>query len=263
MDPIAIESAVSSLIKGVLRNNEAMAALIRMRQKSDYIHSHCIATAVWSILLGRHMGFDNAELKILALGAALIDVGMVNIPNHIVNKPGPLSANEYKLVQSHVKSGLRIVEDTGNFNHRVIEIIACHHERHSGAGYPRGLAGTDIPLTTRIAGIADVYDAIITDRPYAPARSSFEAIQELKALKGSLFHPDLTEAFTQAIGIFPTGSIVELNSGEVGIVVSQNPIRRLKPLIMIVLNANKEPYRQFITCDLNQQIQADKSTPEL
>jgi HD-GYP domain-containing protein (c-di-GMP phosphodiesterase class II) len=189
-----------------------------MKHKNDYIQSHCISTAVWSILLGRHMGFDNDSLKVLALGAAMIDVGMVNVPAHIINKPGPLTSDQYKLVQSHVKSGVRLVEEAGTVDHRVIEIIACHHERHSGSGYPKGPAGSDIPLTARMAGIADTYDAMITDRPHAPARSSFEAIRELTELKGSLFHPDLTEAFTQAIGIFPTGTIVELNTGEVGIV---------------------------------------------
>ncbi|MCZ6659508.1 MAG: HD-GYP domain-containing protein [Gammaproteobacteria bacterium] len=259
LDAGAIESALTPLIQSVLRNSEAMAALIRMKQKNDYIHSHCISTAVWSILLGRHVGLDNDELKVLALGAAMIDVGMVNVPNHIINKPGPLTAKEFKLVKSHVKTGVRLVEEAGTVNHRVIEIIACHHERHSGSGYPNGLAGADIPLTARMAGIADSYDAMITQRPYASARSSFDAIQELTALKGSLFHPDITEAFTQAIGIFPTGSIVELNSGEVGIVVGQNSVRRLKPQIIVVLDKNKVPYKRFITCDL--QYQSDPDDP--
>jgi hypothetical protein len=109
-------------------------------------------------------------------------------------------------------------------------------------------------------GIADSYDAMITERPYRQARSSFEAVQELTDLKGTQFNPDLTEAFTQAIGIFPTGSIVELNSGEVGIVVGQNPHRRLKPQIIVVLDKHKKPYKRFITCDLQRD---DGSTPNL
>ena len=187
----------------------------------------------------------------------MIDVGMVNVPTHILAKAGPLTVNEQKLVQGHVKAGIRLVEDAGTVDHRVIEIIACHHERHSGSGYPKKLAGTDIPLTARMAGIADTYDAMITERPYRQARSSFEVIQELTDLKGSLFHPDLTEAFTQAIGIFPTGSIVELSSGEVGIVVGQNPQRRLKPQIIVVLDKHKSPYKRFITCDLQKPPDAD------
>ena len=252
LDVSAVESVVAPLIKSVYRNNEALAAMLRMKQKSEYIHSHCISTAVWAILLARHMGFDQEELKVLALGAAMIDVGMVNVPEHVLEKPGPLTANEQKLVRSHVKSGLRLVEEAGTVNHRVIEIIACHHERHDGSGYPKGLAGQDIPLTARMVGIADAYDAMITSRPFRQARTSFEAIQELGDLKGSAFHPDLTEAFTQAVGIFPTGSIVELNSGEVGIVVGQNPHRRLKPQIIVVLDKHKQPYQRFVTCDLQR-----------
>ncbi|MFP6815741.1 MAG: HD domain-containing phosphohydrolase, partial [Pseudomonadales bacterium] len=178
-------------------------------------------------------------------------------------KPGPLTSDQYKLVQSHVKSGVRLVEEAGTVDHRVIEIIACHHERHSGSGYPKGLAGSNIPLTARIAGIADTYDAMITDRPHAPARSSFEAIRELPELKGSLFHHDLTEAFTQAIGIFPTGAIVELNTGEVGIVVGQSPVRRLKPQIIVVLDKKKKPYKNFITCNLQQQSDPDSTSDAL
>lgn len=263
LDVRAVETAVTPLIQSVFRNNEALAALLRMKQKNDYIHSHCIATAVWAILLARHMGFDKDELKVLALAAAMIDVGMVNVPAHILEKPGPLTMNELKLVQGHVKSGIRLVEEGGTVDHRVIEIIACHHERHSGAGYPKGLAGTDIPLTARMVGIADTYDAMITTRPYRQARSSFEAIQELTDLKGSLFHPELTEAFTQAIGIFPTGSIVGLNSGEVGVVVGQNPHRRLKPQIIIVLDKDKQPYKRFITCDLQQHCDSSNASRNL
>ena len=101
------------------------------------------------------------------------------------------------------------------------------------------------------------------DRPYAPARSSFEAIRELTELKGALFHPDLTEAFTQAIGIFPTGAIVELNTGEVGIVVGQSPVRRLKPQIIVVLDKEKTPYKNFITCNLQQQSDTDSASEGL
>lgn len=253
LDVKAMEAVVAPLIQSVFRNNEALAALLRMKQKNDYIHSHCISTAVWSILLGRHMGFDKDELKVLALGAAVVDVGMTNVPRHILEKPDSLTVNELKLVQGHVKVGLKLMEESGNIDHRVVEIVACHHERHSGSGYPNGLAGGAIPLTARMVGIADVYDAMITPRPYRQARSSFEAIQELTDLKDSLFQADLTEAFTQAIGIFPTGSIVELNTGEVGIVVAQNPHRRLKPQIILVLDRDKERYRQLITCDLRGQ----------
>jgi HD-GYP domain-containing protein (c-di-GMP phosphodiesterase class II) len=120
LDVRAMESAVTPLIQSIYRNNEALAAMLRMKQKNEYIHSHCIATAVWAVLLARHMGFDKDELTVLALGAAMIDVGMVNVPEHILEKPGPLSTSEQKLIRSHVKSGLRLVEAEGTVSHRVI-----------------------------------------------------------------------------------------------------------------------------------------------
>ena len=137
VDRHAIEAVVEPLIDGILRDQDAIPALLRMREKNEYLQSHCLSTAVWAAMLGRHMGFARDDLKVLATGAAMIDLGMVNVPRHVMEKPGPLSATEFELVQRHVKDGVKLAEASGTFDHRVIEIIACHHERHSGAGYPR------------------------------------------------------------------------------------------------------------------------------
>ena len=133
-----------------------------------------------------------------------------------------------------------------------------HHERLDGSGYPRGIEGAAIPLLARIAGLVDTYDAMITPRPYAPARTSHEATQELLDCKGQLFQESLVEQFVQAIGLFPTGTMVELNTGEVAIVVTQNTTRRLKPEIIIVMNEEKERLEDSILMDLaDQNIKVD------
>ena len=135
-------------------------------------------------------------------------------------------------------------------------MVATHHERHDGSGYPAGLEGVGIPLFGRIAGLIDSYDAMITPRPYAQCRTSFEAMQELADLKDSLFQGTLVEQFMQAVGLFPTGSVVQLNSGEVGVIVKQNTARRLRPKVVVILDGDGKRYDSLVLIDLA------KYTPE-
>jgi hypothetical protein len=122
-----------------------------------------------------------------------------------------------------------------------------------GSGYPRGLDGASIPLLARIAGLVDAYDAMITPRPYASPRTSHEAVQELIDSKGTAFQEALVEQFVQAIGLFPTGALVELNTGEVAIVVKQNTARRLKPEVVVVLDEAKRGKDVLDLVDLAEQ----------
>jgi HD-GYP domain-containing protein (c-di-GMP phosphodiesterase class II) len=251
LEVAAVSRAINPLIESVLRNKDAMAALMRIRKKDDYTYSHCLATAAWSAILGRHLGFDTDTLKTLALGAALTDVGKVRVDSAILAKATKLTDEELVCVRAHVDHSMEIVRDA-KVDAAVFEIVKSHHERHDGSGYHEGLAGGDIPLLARIAGLADSYDAMITTRPYAPARASYQAMQELSDLKDKKFQGELVEQFMQAIGLFPTGSLVELNTGEVGIVAAQNASRRLKPTIMVILAADKRRLKKFNTVDLTQ-----------
>ncbi|NJN51988.1 MAG: HD-GYP domain-containing protein [Gammaproteobacteria bacterium] len=245
----AVAKAINPLIDSILRNRDALAALVRIKKKDDYTYAHCLSTAVWSAILGRQLGLDKPTLKSLALGAALTDVGKIDVDPTLLAKPARLDEAEMDIVRDHVQHSMRIVKAAG-VSAEVLSVIESHHERHDGSGYPRQLSGTAIPLLARIAGIADSYDAMITPRPYAAARASFEAMQELADLKNVKFQGELVEQFMQAVGLFPTGSLVELNTGEVAIVVSQNPSRRLKPKVMIVLDSHKRRCPNFTVVDL-------------
>lgn len=246
----AIQTAINPLIDSVLRNREALAALVRMKDKSDYYYTHGLSTAVWAVVLGRHLGMDRQELQDLALGASIMDVGMTTLPDELLKKSSPLTDKELRQIKDHVKAGLRLISESGNTSNRVLNIVACHHERYDGSGYPRGLNSNQIPPMARIAGIADTYDAMITTRPFAKARSSYEAVLELQDLGDQHFQRSLIEQFVQTIGMFPTGSVVELSTGEVGVVVQQNPTRRLKPKVVIILDQNKHKKPEMTHVDL-------------
>ncbi|NOR20161.1 MAG: DUF3391 domain-containing protein [Xanthomonadales bacterium] len=247
-----VQNAVSPVIESVMRNPDAMVWLVTLQKRDEYSYHHSIASSVWAVVLGRHLGFDSRSLETLAIGGMLLDVGKARLPPELLQKEGDLSAYEINLLRQHVDYSLDMVSKTAGIGREVLDMIEYHHERFDGSGYPKGAAGSDIPVYGRISGLVDCYDAMITARVYAPAMSTYDAIRELNALSGTLFQRELVEQFVQAMGMFPTGSLVELNSGEVGIVIEQNKIRRLRPKIMLLLDAHKEPLKKHKTIDLRK-----------
>lgn len=249
----AVKQAVNPLIEGVFRNQEAVAALLRLKEKGEYRYNHGISMALWAVILGRHIGLHRDELEKLAVGCAMCDVGMTKLPADLLNQPEKLDARQRKIIEAHPKIGAEMVSKSDDVDFEILAIIEYHHERMDGSGYPNSMEGAAIPLLARIAGLADTYDAMITPRPYAPPRTSYEAVQELLDCKGSLFQESLVEQFVQAIGLFPTGTLIELNSGEVAIVMKQNDARRLKPEIVMILDPDKQRKDFFDIVDLANQ----------
>ena len=251
----AVKDAISPLIEGVFRNQEAVAALLRLKESGDYRYHHGISMALWGAILGRHLGLHRDELEKLAVGCAMCDIGMTELSAELLDQSQKLEEKQRAIVKAHPIMGAELVKESDDVDIEILAIIENHHERMDGSGYPRALEGASIPLLARIAGLVDTYDAMITARPYAPARTSHEAAQELLDIKGTLFQDALVEQFVQAIGLFPTGTLVELNSGEVAIVVKQNTTRRLKPEVVVVLCAKKNKKESLELVDLcNQEV---------
>jgi hypothetical protein len=250
LDVSRLKTVVAPLIDSILRNQDAMAWLVCLRKREVEGLPRSIGSAVWAVILGRHLGFDRSGLDTLALGGMLLDLGNAKVPREILLKEGSLDEVERKIVQKHVALGLDLVKRTPGLNADVIAMIQHHHERQDGSGYPKALAGADIPVFGRIAGLIDCFDAMTTKRPYAPAQSAYDAVRELNSLSGTGFQKELVEQFVQAVGMFPSGSLVELNTGEVALVIEQNRVRRLRPKLMLLLNADKTPVSRHALMDL-------------
>ena len=248
-----LESAVRPMVDSVLRNPAALACLVRMQKKDQYLYNHSLASAVWAAILGRQIGLARDDLDVIALGALLLDVGKTMVPDAILTKPERLSEKERDLVRLHVEFGWKILDKAGGVAPRVRDMVAHHHERYNGTGYPARLKGNDIPVFGRIAGIVDAYDAMITPRPYGKLHSSYDAIRRLRMLADVEFQAEIVDQFTKAIGAFPTGTLVELNTGQIGIVTKQNQIRRLRPEVMVIIDENKELLDEFVVVDLNEE----------
>ena len=172
------------------------------------------------------------------------------MPDGLLNKKSKLSIPEFKLVRSHVDMGLEALERSGSVNPQVLDIVANHHERFNGTGYPKKLIGDQIPVMSRIAAIADCYDAMTSERTYAKAISPSMAVRKLYEWRGDDFQPELVEEFIQAVGLYPAGTLVELSNGSVGIVVSESRVRRLRPKLLLLLDADKQPLEEVQELDL-------------
>jgi putative nucleotidyltransferase with HDIG domain len=181
-------------------------------------------------------------MEMLGAGALLHDIGKLKTPLDVLNKPDKLTAAEFRIMQSHPVHGRELLANKYGLPHQVADMAFSHHERIAGGGYPRGLTGTQISVWSKMVAIVDVYDAITSDRCYHKGTSPTEALTKMYGWRLKDFDAELLEKFIQCIGIYPVGTLVELTSREVGIVISVNPNSRLKPKINMILNEKKQPY---------------------
>jgi len=242
----ALKDAVAQTVNSVVRNPTALKLVMELQRSDNYSYDHALATSVWCAQFGRQLGLDKKAIAELALGGLLLDIGKIRIPDTLLTKTGGLSTEEIILLRSHVDHAVQMLAVNENIPHNVVRMIATHHERADGSGYPLGLQNKDIPIFGRIAGIVDSFDAMTSKRPFIiNVFSPHEAISNLYELRGTLFQADLVEQFIQTVGLYPTGSLVELNTGEVGIVTAINGLKRLRPTVMLILDQNKAPYDDF------------------
>ena len=241
-----LNDVVNPLVDSILRNPGASIWLARLKSQDSYTYRHCIAVAIWCSVIGRQIGLPKKELTLLSMGGMLLDIGKLKIPGAILNKTAQLSEREFTLVKKHVELSLKMVESSSRtLPQAVIDMIASHHERFNGSGYPRALQGTQIPLYARIAAIADCYDAVTSQRVYAQPIPHALAIKKMYEWRGYDFQPELIEAFIQSVGVYPSGTLVELSSGAVGIVIKENLGKRLRPQVLIILDSDKQQLPDF------------------
>jgi putative nucleotidyltransferase with HDIG domain len=253
IEPGAVEEAVRPMVASVLRSGDAFFWIESLRRRDSYTYQHAVACSTLAAAFGRHMGFADEAIVSLATGGLLMDVGKAQLPDELLGRSGPLSDEEWELARQHVSEGMAILDHAGVSDPEVRDMVLTHHERFDGTGYPAALAGTSIPLSGRMAAIIDTYHAMSTPRPYRPAVSQHLALRQLYAGRDREFQGELVEQFQACLGVYPTGSLVELNTGEVAIVMMQNQARRLQPRVAILTRKDKSALEEFLIIDLMNQ----------
>ena len=249
---IKIDSArevVIDMAESAIRNPDALICFSQLKQKDHYTAEHSLRVSILALTFARHLGFDRRQMNLLGIGALMHDVGKMKIPSDILLKPAELSEKEAKLMETHAPLGVKILQNT-DIPTESIQIAQLHHERYNGTGYNLGLKGDAISQFGLIGAIVDFYDALTSDRPYRDGLAPHVILRNMYKARGKLFHGQLIEQFIQCLGVYPIGSVVELNTGDVGVVTTNNRVRRLKPMVTLVLDQDNQPYAKPKKIDL-------------
>lgn len=261
LDAPRVQEAVSSMTDSVVRNPDAMMLLAKLKEKGGHTLDRAFGVSIYMLTFGRFLQLPREQLDLLGMVGLLQDVGMTAVPEEVVTKKGPLSKVELMVCRSHVDHTVSIIRETPGLPPELAEIASLHHERYDGSGYQKGLKGEQIGLFGSIAGLVDCFDAMTHSRPYAEIYSPSNALNQLYNSRNLLFDGPLVEQFVQCIGIFPVGALVEMNSGEVGIVIAQNMVRRLLPRVMIILDAKGNLLKPQVILDLSKDPKASPGVP--
>ncbi len=252
---------VSEIADQVIQNPDALVWLTHLKQRDEYTATHCINVCILALTFGRFLELDEESLHRLGMGALLHDIGKMHVPDEILNKPGRLTKGEFEIIKGHPAHGHAMLVDDHELAAESLHVVLHHHERLDGGGYPNGLREEDIPLLTRIASIVDVYDAITSDRCYHDGVTPAQALENLfKWAKGN-FDISLLEKFIKCLGIYPIGSVVRLNTQDSGVVVATDAEHRIKPVVLVALNAQGKPYLPRRLINLSSAIWEKTGTP--
>ena len=256
-------AVVSGLVRSVGENPAAALWLTNLDERDAPTSVHSVNVCIMALTFGIHLGLPREELQHVGLGALLHDVGKMCMPSEILNKPEALTDAEWQIARRHPEDGHEILKEKGGFAPEVLAIVRDHHERLDGSGYPRGRSGVDLALLVRLVALANTYDALTSERPYRSAMPADQALQRLYNEADATFGAPLVQEFIRCVGIYPVGSLVELDNGAAGVVLGSRPDARIQPTVLLVRTPDGEIYRKRVVLNLAAEAEtaADGATP--
>jgi len=242
----AVRDSVKENVKAVLKNNEAMLMMTMLKSKNEDIADHSLNVSILCIGFAESLGYSESQLEDIGMSALLHDIGQVKVDQRIVQKKGKLNQNERVEVAKHTSYGFELLSTKSGLTPSCIDVAFSHHERLGGQGYPRGLKAEQISEIVRIVSIVEVFDSLTSHQTYRKGMAVMDAYKVLMAGKNSHFDEGLILKFIKWRSIYPPGSIVEMENGEVGIVIATNKNQKLKPKVLLVLDEYKQPRKERI-----------------
>ena len=244
---------VDDIAASMERNASALLGLVRLKSHDDYTFMHSVAVCTLMVVLGRRMGLSEPQVRDAGLAGLLHDVGKAKIPLSVLNKPGKLSPEEYRLVQHHPRLGHDLLREAGVATPMALDVCLHHHETPDGKGYPESLSGAALSLHARMGSVCDVYDAITSNRPYKSGWGPADSIAKMAEwTRAGQFDPEVFRAFIDCVGIYPVGSLVRLRSERLAVVVEHNPAAPVAPRVKVFYSIRAQLTQPTELLDLSQ-----------
>ncbi|MCR4435826.1 MAG: HD-GYP domain-containing protein [Clostridiales bacterium] len=249
-----IQETVNRIINDLLNNDDILLILSDIKSVDDYTFEHSVNVCILSLIIGIGLGFNMDRLKELGVGALLHDIGKLRIPEEILKKPSQLTIDEFEEIKKHTIYGYEILKKSGKI-HMVSAFIAFgHHERYDGSGYPLQLKGDNIHQFARIVAVADVYDALTSDRVYRKKLQPHEVIEYITSLGTHHFDQRIVDTFVRFVTLYPVGTGVILNTKARGLVVKVNKDMPTRPLVRIIYDEESKKLQEYYEIDLSKKL---------
>ncbi|MBS1170921.1 MAG: phosphodiesterase, partial [Burkholderiaceae bacterium] len=251
-----VEPVVQEITESILRNSGALIGLLRIKNSDDYTFLHSVSVCALLVAFCRSSGMDSALIHQAGIGGLLHDTGKALTPDSVLNKPGRLTDEEFEIMKRHPKDGYDILAKMPEIGNIPLDITLHHHERMDGSGYPDKLPGAQISTMAQMAAIVDVYDAITSDRVYHKGMSAADALRRIFEWSKHHFNPQHVHAFIRCVGIYPVGTLVQMESGHLAVVMEPHENNLLAPTVKLFFNTKANTYITPRIVDLSKPLGA-------